>query len=229
MQIIAHRKWKFEICNMNKFNIKDYRLYIELCKKLFLLGFLLVSKMTYAQHAPQFELTKAGVEPLVVIVDSLNARQLYKKTINWVQVNYKSPAGVLKVDIKNETVRIEDIKNNVWFSSSPDTTFYYDVEYIFTMNFEDNKITMSFDFGNTWNRSAQNASHSYCINYKKIWKQNGELHTIYKETKPGIDLMMNELSLSLINHLRNDKKNIEEEKQSDWLRLRNKVKLKVIN
>ncbi len=204
------------------------RFHINSRWQLLLVIFILLSKITSAQQIPQFELTKNGVEPIVVIVDSLNAHQLYKKTLNWIQENYKNPVEVLKVDNKNEQVRIEDIKNNVWFYRIPDTTFYYDVEYLLSVNFEDNKISISFDFGNTWNRSAQYVTHSYRINYKKLWKQNGEVHPIYKETKPGIDQMMNELSLSLISYLRDDKKDLEEEKQSDWLRLRNKIKAKVI-
>lgn len=208
--------------------IKHFQFRINSCWQLVLVCFILLTKITSAQQIPPFELTKDGVEPIVVVVDSLNARQLYMKTLNWIQENYKNPSEVLKVDIKNEKVRIEDIKNNVWFYRNPDTTFYYDVEYLFNVNFEDNKIRISFEFGNTWNRSAQYVTHSYCINYKKLWKQNGEVHDIYKETKPGIDQMMNELSLSLINYLRDDKKNLVEEKQSDWSRLRNRIKSKVI-
>ena len=204
------------------------RFYIHSRWQLLLVSFMLLSKITSAQQIPPFELTKDGIEPIVIIVDSLNASQLYRKTLNWIQENYKNPREVLKVDLKNEKVRIEDIKKNVWFYSISDTTFYYDVEYFFNVNFEYNKISMSFDFGNTWNRSAQYVTHSYRINYKKLWKQNGEVHPIYKETKPGIDQMMNELSLSLINYLRDDKKDLEEEKHSDWLRWRNKIKSKVI-
>lgn len=195
---------------------------------MLLFCFILASRITSAQDTPQFALTKDGVEPIVVIVDSLNASQLYKKTLHWIQENYKNPLEVLKIDIKNENVRIADIKNNVWFYRNQDTTFYYDVEYVFNVNFEDNKIRLSFEFGNTWNRSAQYVPHSYCINYKKLWKQDGEVHDIYKETKPGIDQMMNEISFSLINYLRDDKKNLVEEKESDWSRLRNRIKSKAI-
>lgn len=212
----------------DKFMIKRFSVHINSGWQLLLVSFIFLSEITSAQHIPQFELTKDGIEPIVVTVDSLNARQLYKKALNWVKENYKNPVEVLKVDVKNEKVRIEDIKKNVWFYRIPDTTFFYDVEYLFNVDFEDNKIRMSFDFGNTWNRSAQYATHSYCINYKKLWKQDGEVHDIYKETKPGIDQMMNELSLSLINYLRDDKKNLEEEHQSDWIRLRHKPKTKVI-
>ena len=194
---------------------------------MFLLGFILLLKITYAQPVPPFELTKDGVEPIIVTVDSLTASQLYMKTLNWIKEYYKTPVNALKVDNKNEQVKIEHIDNNTWYYNTPDTTFYYVVEYFFYVDFEDNKIRMSFEFGNTWNRSEY-GTHSYCINYKKLWKQNGEVHTIYKETKPGIDQLMNELSLSLISYLKDNKNNLEEEKQSDWLRLRHKTKAKVI-
>lgn len=228
MQIIANHRQTLEICLSINFNIKHNSFHINLSRQLHLLGFILAVQIASAQHTPEFALTKDGVEPIVVTLDSLNANQLYKKTINWIHETYKNPSEVIKVDIKNEKVRIEDIKKNVWFYSTPDTTFYYDVEYLFSVNFEDNKIRMSFDFGNTWNRSAQFVPHSYCINYKKLWQQSGEVHPIYKETKPGIDQMMNEIALSLINYLRDDKKNLVAEKQSDWSRLRNRIKSKVI-
>jgi len=195
---------------------------------LLLLLFFLVSEISGAQSIPQFELTKDGVKPIVVMIDSLNADQLYTKTLRWIHEYFKNAQDVLKIDIKNDKLRIEDTKQNVWFYRMPDTTLYYDVEYLLSINFEDNKIRISFDFGNTWNRSDKYVTHSYCINYKKLWKENGEIHPIYKDTKHGIDQMMNELSISLINYLRDNKNNIEEEKESDWMRLRHKIKSKII-
>ena len=65
---------------------------------------------------------------------------------------------------------------------------------------------MSFELGNTWNTTEQ-GSFSYFIDYRKIWKENGEIHKIYKEAKPGLDQMMNDISHSLVNYLKDYSEN----------------------
>ena len=63
---------------------------------------------------------------------------------------------------------------------------------------------MSIEFGKTWDQSSGKGVQSFDLNYTKIWKNDGELHKVYKDTKYGIDEMMNEFSNSLVNYMKED-------------------------
>lgn len=89
-------------------------------KSILTIVFLIGSFITYAQNEI-FEY-KSGWENgkevylfkdyLVVEIDSLSAKQLYRKSINWVKETYQSPDVVIKMKIENEKMRIVAIKKN---------------------------------------------------------------------------------------------------------------------
>ena len=155
---------------------------------------------------PKFELLPNGVQPIVITIDSSNAKELYKKTLNWVQETYKNPEKVLKTNIENEKIRVDGFKDNVWNFQNKlmGVNVWYDVEYSFNIDFKDNKMRMSFTFGDTYSDGVKST-----IDYNHIYKENGELYKTCKNTPEGMNQMMNELSLSLYNYLTIKKK-------SDW-------------
>jgi hypothetical protein len=175
---------------------------IAIMKTIYILVFILLTNIAFAQQIASFELTKNGVSPIVVNVDSLSASELYKRTHHWIEDYYKDQRNVLKTDVQDQKIKIDGLKKNAWFYTSADVTIQYDVEYSCYIDFEDNRLTLAFEFGKTWLHNDSKASNSYSIDYRKIWKESGEVHKIYKEAKPGMEQMMNELSHSLLNYLK---------------------------
>ena len=173
-------------------------------KKLFLLSSLFVSGLSYSQELPKFELTKDGVQPIVVNIDSFDGQTLYKKTFNWVQENYKNPKEVLKTNIENETIRIDGFKKSAWFYKSLGIKLEYDMEYSFQVDFKEGKIRLTFTPGQFW---ADNQKALY--NYSTFFKSSGELRGAYKDAKPSMEQSMNDLVSSLYNYIKGNKK-------SDW-------------
>lgn len=173
-------------------------------KKLLPFIFLFLPAFIYSQNIEKFELTKEGVKPVVIEFDSLNASQLYTKAMNWVQETYKNPEVVLKTKIENEKLRVDGISKAAWFYKGMGMTMYYDVEYSFHIEIKDEKVRLSFTFGNTWG----DGKSSY-LDYTKLWKEDGEFYRMYRDTKPGMDKMMNDLSLSFYTYMKG-------KKQSDW-------------
>jgi hypothetical protein len=156
---------------------------------------------------PKFELTNKGlVQPIVIIIDSSNTADLYKKTLNWVQETYKNPEKVLKTKIENEKIRVDGIKTGAWYYKMYGLASYCDVEYSFNIEFKDNKVRLSFDFGSTY---LSLDGSTTVFDYTKMYKENGKVYKVYEHTQEGMDQMMNELSLSLYNYLTVKKK-------SDW-------------
>lgn len=172
-------------------------------KNLFLSVFLLTSLFCFSQDIPKFELTKDGVAPIVVNIDSLNAETIYKKTLNWVQENYKNPKEVLKADIPNEKIRIDGFKKSAWYIKSLGYKVEYGMEYVFEIEFKENKIRMTYTPGESWGDTKKVG-----FTYKNFFKDDGELKNAWKDGKPSLEDSMNELSLSLYNYIKG--------KKSDW-------------
>lgn len=200
------------------------RIFAAMKRNIYILFyFLLLSNITVAQQIPSFELTKNGVSPIVITVDSLPASELYKRTQHWVLDYYKDQKNALKTDVENQKILVDGTKKNAWFYASTGITIQYDVEYTLFLEFQDNKINMSFELGKTWDHTEGKEANSYFIDYRKIWKESGELHKIYKEAKPGIDQMMNDISYALVNYLE-DYTEIAQNNKNDKGKTRNKVK-----
>jgi hypothetical protein len=192
-------------------------------RTIYILFLILLTNIAFAQQITSFELTKNGVAPILVSVDSLSASELYKRTHLWIQEFYKDQKNVLKTDVQNQKIKIDGLKKNAWFYTTADVTIQYDVEYSCYIDFEDNKLIMAFEFGKTWDHTDGKAANSYSIDYRKIWKESGEVHKIYKEAKPGVDQLMNELTYSLINYLK-DYSDTDNNSKSDKGRTIHKTK-----
>ena len=174
--------------------------------KILLLPFLtLLTSVSLAQVSPKFELTKDGVQPIIIQLDSLNANSIYKKALNWIQETYKNPSEVLKTNIENETIRIDGFKNNAWFYKSLGSKNEYDMEYSFRIDIKDYKIKLTFDVGQFW---ADGKKVLY--NYTTFFKSNGEIKGSYKDAKPSLEITMNELSNSLVEYIKGTAK------KNDW-------------
>jgi hypothetical protein len=171
-------------------------------KKVFLAAMYFVVTNVFGQEIPKFELTKDGVQPIIVSIDSFNAQTIYKKTINWVKENYKNPKEVLKADIENESVRIDGFKKNAWFYKSLGMKQEYDMEYSFSIDIKDNKIRLTFTIGQFWGDNKKTA-----YDYTTFFKKDGELRGAYKDAKPSLEESMNELVSSLYNYIKGNKKN----------------------
>ncbi len=82
-------------------------------KKIIILLLLFLTKIGFAQET-EFKLTKEGFTDFVVI-DCQNKSQseLYRKTLDWINVTYHTPSEVIKGQIENDYIRIEGFANHV--------------------------------------------------------------------------------------------------------------------
>lgn len=156
------------------------------------------------QELPKFDLTKDGVNPIIIQVDSMDAEKIYQKTIKWIQESYKDPQQVLKANIENEKIRIEAFKSNAWYYMSLGTKYLYDMDYTFEIEFKDRKIRLTYTPGQFWAQGKRG------LTYESFYKSAGEIRPAYKESEISLEQTMNELRDSLYNYL--TKKN----KSNDW-------------
>lgn len=160
---------------------------------------------TYSQDIPKLKLNQNGVEPIVVITDSLKAKGLYEKTLNWVQETYKNPENVLKTKIENEKIRIEGFAENAWWYKSLGIKQNYNMEYFIEISFKDGKYKFDYIIGQFFTPKGEKVLYDYSIFFKKT----GEIKNAYTDAVPSLEETMNNLSLNFYNYVtgKTNKKN----------------------
>lgn len=102
-------------------------------KKLTLLFFFVISNFMFSQTEFKFE---NGLNKYVVNQkEGISANQLYLKTIEWINKNYKNPDKVILSKIENNYIRIEGIQSAMFCISSGCQEGKYQIE----ISFKDGK------------------------------------------------------------------------------------------
>jgi len=170
-------------------------------RKVILINLLLIATITVdGQVTPNFDLTKNGVSPIILNIDSLDAKSIYLRAMNWIQETYKDPQKVLKANIQNEKVRVETYKSNAWYYMSLGRRYDYDMDYTFEIEFKDGKVRLTYTPGQFWVQGKRG------LTYESFYKSSGELRQAYKEGEISLEASMNELKDSLYNYLTKKKK-----------------------
>ena len=165
--------------------------------KLLLLIALFFCLLSYSQDIPKLKLTPNGVEPIIVITDSLKATDLYKKALNWVQETYKNPEKVLKAKIENEKIRIDGFAENAWYYKLLGTKNNYNMEYSIEISFKDGKYKFEYLIG----QFLVDGGQKVLYDYKYFYKKSGDIKSVYTESVPSIETTMNNLSQSFYNYV----------------------------
>lgn len=173
--------------------------------KVTFLLMLFASITTLSQDIPKFELTKEGIKPIVVNIDSFTTSALYDKSLKWIQETYKNPELVLKTKIENEKIRIDGYKQEACYFKSLGIKTSFDVKYYFEVEFKDNKIRLTYLPYEFWS-SGRKMSYTYEV----FFNNSGEVRAMYKEAKSTLETSMNELVTSLYTYIKGSNK------KDDW-------------
>lgn len=152
---------------------------------------------SYSQEITKLKLTQNGVEPIIVITDSLKATDLYKKSLNWVQETYKNPESVLKAKIENEKIRIDGFAENAWQTESLGMKQNFNMEYSIEISFKDGKYKFEFIIGQFSVAGGQKLSWDY----RTFFKKTGEIRSVYSKSVPSLEETMNNLSMLYYNYV----------------------------
>ena len=157
---------------------------------------ILFCTISYAQDFPKLKLTPNGVEPIIVNTDSLQATDLYKKALNWVQETYKNPEKVIKAKIENEKLRIDGYAENAWWFKVMGQKSYLNTTYTLEISFKDGKYKFEYIIG-----EFSTDKQTVYYDYKSFYKKNGEIRSLYIDSVPSLEETMNNLSLNFYNYL----------------------------
>jgi hypothetical protein len=149
-----------------------------------------------------FLMTTKGIAPVVVAINNLSKNELYNKTLNWTSSFYQIQNQATITSIPDEKININGITKNVKYARFMDNDVFVDLPYLFTVDFTDGEITMSFTLGDKngnitdeYGEVIANASPS------RIFDKNGEVRKMSKIFKVEAEKAMNDLSYALVDYL----------------------------
>lgn len=187
--------------------------------KKILLGLLMLVSFYSNAQPTEFKFTKEGFTDYVVgIVEGKTAQELYKKTIDWINVTYKNPKEVIKAQIENDYIRIEGSKSNMLCIKSLGMLNCSDVRYQIEISLKDGKYKFDLIKLEQYIAPSQYTvtsgwSEIGLANTSGYYKENGELRNIFKLYPQAIESEFNSLNISLNDFL---KSNTIPSKKSDW-------------
>jgi len=165
-------------------------------KVLFIL--LLISAFANAQEA-EFKFTKDGFTDYVIgTVPNKTASELYKKTIDWINITYKNPKEVIKGQIENEYIRIEGFKSSMLCKKILGSNICENGRYQIEISFKDGKYKFDVISLETYvNASQYNSGGWYPVeltNTSYAYKESGELKPMFKNYPNQIESTFNSLN-----------------------------------
>ena len=163
---------------------------------------LTFATLTFGQteHPETFEYGKKGINDYVVtLVEAKNTSEIYNKTINWIKETYKNPDKVLKMEIKDEKVRINGVASDLLFVKK----MSFALDYVIEIAFKDNRY--KFDLISLSKTDSG-------TDYKNIpnFKTDKKLVKNFGESPQRIEAYLNELNQSLKNYI------VGKKKKDDW-------------
>ena len=176
-------------------------------KTILLFAVLLTSLSINAQEIPKLQLTKAGIESIVVSAEGIPSSELYTNALNWIQETYKNPDKVLKLKIENEKIRVSGYASDSWNIKSLGMKTYYDYSYLIEVYFKDGKY--KFDYTIT---ELSDDGKKFFYNCSAFYKKDGSVRKMYVGGVEDINNQMNSLSKSFYDYVTGKTK----EKNSDW-------------
>lgn len=151
---------------------------------------LLLPKQAKAQDT-DFKISKEYITNfLITNCDGKTKLEMYKKTIDWISINFKNPKEVIQTQIENEMIRIEGFTENFNGTSN--------ASYLIEISFKDGKYKfdpISFTIINGLNR------FDFFLTYPTYFKSDGTLKERLKDTVKGVSDLINSLNKSLAMYI----------------------------
>lgn len=173
-------------------------------KVLFVLTVLniLLPKKVKAQEV-EFNISKDKITNyLISNCDGKSKEELYKKTIDWISINFKNPKEVIQSQIENEMIRIEGFTKNFNGTSN--------ASYLIEISFKEGKYKfdpISFTIINGLNK------FDFFSTYSTYFKSDGTVKERLKDTVKGASDLINNLNKSLATYINEGK---ELNKKDEW-------------
>jgi len=145
------------------------------------LFFCLVFTLSVCSQNSKFELSedKPSFPPQYVVIEKegMSVEDGYQRAIEWINVTYKNPAEVIKSQIENKYLRMEGYVSGLYIADRMGLVAPYDVKYVISFNFKENKIKFDVDSATFYIGPTQYSSGGwYNLSFvnSTLYKKNGK-------------------------------------------------------
>jgi hypothetical protein len=183
-------------------------------KNFILLLVFICHCLCFAQDT-EFKFTKDGLTDFVVIpVADKTQNEIYKKTLDWVAMNFKEPGEVIKATIENEYIRIEGFSKELICYSYMGKRCG-DTKYEIEISFKDGKYKFDVLSISEYNNQSKSIlwTNFDIVNTAAYFDKKGEAKSSYKFIVTTVPEHFNNLNLNLKNFLVSDGVS---SKKNDW-------------
>lgn len=166
-----------------------------------ILFLMLLPLLSFGQHT-DFQFTKDTITDYVVLKsEGKTAADLYKKTLQWISVYYKSPKDVIKSQIENEYIRIEGSTDKL-VVLKPMLAVYFESRYQIEFYFKDGRFKMDVIRVEAYTPANQFGPGKWfdmnISSPNEYYKENGELRGNYKLWPESFTKFFNNLAFQLL-------------------------------
>lgn len=173
-------------------------------------SFTLLFLLFQTVNAQYYKVTPQGLTPLktpeknylVIDFDSLNKKELYKKSIAFINETYENPKEAIKADTENEYIRVKTYIPNFMKVNNGGVNIIVDNEYTLELKFKDNKVRFEI--------LEEKFCDSYCVVYSgskwtsyPIYTKKGKLRL--EKNKLIIETYFNAKVQTFIDYLKKSK------------------------
>ncbi|RXP57665.1 DUF4468 domain-containing protein [Lutibacter sp. HS1-25] len=149
-----------------------------------------------------FKITSKGIEPVVVAINNLSKSELYSKAVNWANSYYQIQNEAIITHVPDKNMGINYFTENVTFGTIMGFDLIADLPYLFTVNFTDSEIKMTFDLGaENGDIMDKNGEIIANISPSHLFNKNGEMNKMNQIFKVNAEKIMNDLSYNLVDYL----------------------------
>jgi len=188
-------------------------------KRIILLLALSIFSNAFCQKDFKYEV--GGLTPnfLVIEIDSLNASEIYLKSMDWIKETYKNPDEVIKAKFENKKIRFNGFKETALSTKMLGVPSFSDVRYSIEISFKDNKLKFEAINLESYTKASDYAKGGWSsvpLNSGSwIYKKNGKVKGIFKSYPEQIENIFNSLKSNLEIYLLKQNNTIKDE-QDDW-------------
>jgi hypothetical protein len=174
-------------------------------KNIILFLSLSISLYGYSQETV-FKFTKDGFTDFIVSnCENKTQSEIYKKTIDWISLNYKNPKEVIQSQIENEFIRFEGVSDDLVCANGM-KKMCYTSKYLIEISIKEGRY--KFDVISIKQLGNGNWYDVEINNLEKYYNKNGEPKTVYKYY-PNIADFFNSINKSLVDSINSSVKNTE--------------------
>ena len=171
--------------------------------------FIFFTSLSFSQGA-EFKFNINGFTDFIVTpVEGKSAEELYKKTVDWIVVNYKNPKKSILEQTENKFIKLEGFSNKLLLFNNSGKN-YYDAKYQIEISFKDGKYKFDVILVNLLNTKSK--PEMELNDMSEYYKKDGDLKTSYKYFPDNFALFFNELNTDLKKYILD----LEETKKNDW-------------